>query len=343
MSRKKLYALWILAFLFKIIGASWDVSYHFKYLREFYQLPHILNGLGDLIGLILLIYMIRTESKREREGIKIIALGMLIFIFGVGFDQWYHATFGLDLTIWSPAHITLYLGSAFVILGMIFQTLHDHRNKILSSRTTKTYLLIFFFFLFESFWFLLLQQEQGIIASYLFAKGTPLVSQELLLFLKNPELTISGGIPAWVYAAWSCFSAMFIFSLVKYFKLNKFSATYITSAYLIFRIIMNIVFSAVAYQTSTIPYNLLLTAIIFDLLYFYLEKLKVGLVLKASLLSIAVTLSIYSISLINIKPPIHPLMPLNSMGYAIIGALLAFILARIFFKVLPKVEEFLDR
>lgn len=341
MRRRKLYSLWITAFVLKSIGGSFDISYHFKYLREFYQLPHIINGLGNLLILGLFIFMWRTEPKEEREDLKAILIGIIVFCFGVVFDQWYHAQFGLDLTIWSPSHITLYVGTNIAILGMILQTLRDRRRKLFSSKLAKVYLLAFSFFLLDSFWYPLLQQEIGVIASYLFAKGTPLISKELLLFAHDPQRIILGGIPSWVYAAWASFSAAFVFTFAKQFQLGRFSSTAISGVYLLFRIITNAVYSAIAFPTSIMPYHLLLTAIVFDLSYFYFDNHNFNLFRRAAALGSLIALSIYSISLINVSPPVHPAMPPDSFWYSLVAAFSGFILAVPFRKVLPFVEEIL--
>ncbi len=45
-----LYSGWLVAFLLKVLGASWDVSWHFKWLRDDLAPPHLLNSAGTAIA-----------------------------------------------------------------------------------------------------------------------------------------------------------------------------------------------------------------------------------------------------------------------------------------------------
>jgi hypothetical protein len=47
--------MWIAALAFKLIGSSWDVSWHFKWLRDDFAPPHLINtvGTGIAVGLVL--------------------------------------------------------------------------------------------------------------------------------------------------------------------------------------------------------------------------------------------------------------------------------------------------
>ena len=88
-----IYGLLTLGFIFKSIGAAWDVSYHAKFFREFYQLPHLVNGFGDVILVFLLIYLWRREPETGRMPLKIIAAGMITFLVGIVLWLTYYITF----------------------------------------------------------------------------------------------------------------------------------------------------------------------------------------------------------------------------------------------------------
>ena len=79
------YNLLVLGFLLKEIGALMDVSYHFKHFRDFYQLPHIINGAGDALVVALLWHLWRNEPEARHEQLKILWYGLLIFAFGIFF------------------------------------------------------------------------------------------------------------------------------------------------------------------------------------------------------------------------------------------------------------------
>ena len=157
-----LYGGLILGFIMKSVGAAWDVSYHFKHFRDFYQLPHLLNASGDALILILLIYLWKKEPKRDRPQLKIIMYGILVFLAAIGFDQWYHDVFGIDLTTWSPSHFMLYAGSFIALIGAFLYMLNDFRHSRISQRAKTWLSLIFGYLIFDTLVFPLLQQEQFI-------------------------------------------------------------------------------------------------------------------------------------------------------------------------------------
>src|SRR5262245_46451205 len=139
-----LYGALVLGFLLKAVGASWDASYHFKHLREFYQLPHIINGAGDILVLLVLFYLWKREPKEEKKDLKLILGGILFYGVAILFDQWWHVHFGLDLTAWSLSHFTLYTGTAIALLGAIVYIARDWRHGSISGKTRVLYLFILF-------------------------------------------------------------------------------------------------------------------------------------------------------------------------------------------------------
>lgn len=269
MKPRTLYSLWITAFLLKSIGAAWDASFHFKYLRELTQAPHVVNIIGNILAILIFIKMWKEESGRLTKPLKIIALGILVFIFGIFFDDWWHRMFGIDLTTWSLAHFILYIGTALVIVGVLAKSHRDYQRGFISATERKVIQLFLIAFLFEAFWFPLLQQEEGVVAYFLFEQGRPLASKEVLELVKNPTLQVYGGLPLWLYAVWSSFSAILFFRFLKYFSFSNFSATIVASMYVAFRATMNCIFAYFTYPTSTVPYFLILAGITFDLTFFY--------------------------------------------------------------------------
>jgi hypothetical protein len=51
-----IYSAWLGAFLLKMLGSSWDVSWHFRWLRDDLAPPHLLNSAGTAVvdGLVVL-------------------------------------------------------------------------------------------------------------------------------------------------------------------------------------------------------------------------------------------------------------------------------------------------
>jgi hypothetical protein len=308
MKRPVLYWFIFLALFFKDAGAAWDASFHFKYLRDLNQAPHILNFIGNMLLFGLVFFLWRLEPKNARRPLKVILSGIFLFLVAIPIDDFYHRIHGIDLTTWSPTHFMLYAGTFLEILGCILLVQNDHGRKLTTDKTRKFFLLGLLYLFLSNTWFPLLQQEQGAIAVYLFSIGKPLASQELLAQVHNSTRAIFGGIPDWVYAAYASLASMFVFRLIKDFRLAKYSATIISIVYLAFRLAMNTIFALVAYQTSAIPYFLPVLGILFDVTFIYAGQ-KSDKFQKIFTLSILMAVVIHAFSLINKIPPAHPPMP----------------------------------
>ena len=66
-----LYGGWLLAFALKMLGSSWDVSWHFKWLRDDLAPPHLLNSAGTVlvVGLVVVhSYSGRGVDRRALRG-----------------------------------------------------------------------------------------------------------------------------------------------------------------------------------------------------------------------------------------------------------------------------------
>jgi hypothetical protein len=323
MTRKRLYSLWILAFGLKAAGAAWDASYHFKYLRELTQQSHIMNFVGNALACLLWWYMWRTEPKDQRRSLKVIGIGFIAFFLAIPVDDWWHRTYGIDLTTWSPPHSTFYLATFVMILGMILQVSQDFQRGLISMKMRQTTQLLLFPFLLENFWFPLVQQEQGVIAYYLFQKGTPIATEEILQFLSDPRSQIYGGIPDWLYGVYGCMIALFVFTLIRKMQLGNFAVTKVAFLYVLFRFIMNTIFHFSTYQESAVPYYLIVSALVFDLIM----KTKAAEWLKVTFVSLVVVLCPYLVGLIQTDYPIHPPLPFDSSAFAFVTALIGYAVA----------------
>ncbi len=330
-NKARVYGLLIGAFVLKSIGGSWDVAYHFKYLREFYQIPHILNGVGDVGVVLICAYLWRTIPKSERGPIKIVLAGIATFVFGIGFDQWYHARFGLDLTIWSPAHITLYLGTFIGVMGTIRLVAQDHQMGVISLRTHTLYTFVLLFLVLEAFWFLLIQQEQGVITDYYLERGVHVVSDELFLAFFGSQRNVYAGIPYWVYGAWGVFSLVAVFNFAKRLRLFAWSSTIIAAEYVLFRFLTNGVYAWVAYPTSTVPYYIIPMAIIFDGAYLFFRK---QIWWQAVLPNACIVIGIALVGFIETTYPLHPPIPEETVQYAIPAAFLGYFVAELLFRAI---------
>lgn len=318
-----LLTLWIVAFSIKAIGASWDASFHFKYLRETTQYSHIVNTIGLVLACLLWLYMARRADYKLTKPLRVSGLGFIVFFIGIPLDEAWHRIFGIDLTTWSLTHAILYIGTALMIAGTILLTEAYFAEGIISRRMRRVSLMFLLVFVLEAFWFPMLQQEQGVISLYLFNHGTPMASQEILVQLNNPKSQIYGGIPDWLYGVYASFTCMVVFRIIRYFKIAMFSCTLIAFIYVTFRALANAVYHSIPYPESTVPYFLILAAIVADLIYVLLNNKKMPR-LTWGLITVSIVCCVYSVCLLNPTFPIHPPMPVLSLFAALFSTLIGY-------------------
>ncbi len=327
-----IYSFLALGFLLKEIGAAFDVSYHFKYFREFYQMPHIINGAGDMLVVAMFLYLWYCEPSAARKQLNIIWQGLLVFILGIVFDQWYHSTFGVDLTTWSPAHITLYLGSLMATVGAALYVSRDYRHGHISSAVKKFYCLFFFVSIFSSFWFMLVQPEQAVVADYYLKHGVQIADPELLAAFFRTHANVYAGLPDWLYGAWAVMSIVLVFHLIKRLKFYAFDATIVATAYVAFRYVMNTLFIGIHYPTSTVPYFLLYISFLFDIIYMALKEKPLIRDIASSAMVLA---GVVSMGFIVTPFPIHPSIPvIQTLILAIPSACMGYFIALWFYNKL---------
>ncbi len=115
-------------------GLYWDISWHMTIGRDTFWTPaHLAIHLGGILAAITCTYLIFSatfgEGARSRElsvgvwgfrgplGAFFTAWGGAMMLTSAPFDNWWHASFGLDVQILSPPHFVLGLGINGVVLG----------------------------------------------------------------------------------------------------------------------------------------------------------------------------------------------------------------------------------
>jgi hypothetical protein len=63
---RAVYGLWLAASALKVLGASWDVSWHFKWLRDDLAPPHLLNSAGTALVVALVAAHTWTSPRGAR-------------------------------------------------------------------------------------------------------------------------------------------------------------------------------------------------------------------------------------------------------------------------------------
>ena len=131
----------VFASLSIIIGLIWDISWHMSIGRDgLFSAPHLAMYLGAVIAGTFSGYQVLrtsfTASQLQKQqsvhfwGIFYSSLGALFCIWGAfamltsaPFDDWWHNTYGLDVTILSPPHTVLALGMMTIQFGAIISVL----------------------------------------------------------------------------------------------------------------------------------------------------------------------------------------------------------------------------
>lgn len=172
------YVGWLVAFSLKVLGSAWDVSWHFMWLRDDLAPPHLLNSAGTAIVLALAIIHGYTGYGVDRAALRLIQWGTGLFLVAVPLDLINHRVNGLDITSWSPSHLALYIGTFFMIAGVV-------RGWFLGAppgRTRTVMLGAFLAFFLENVHFPEQHQEYGILSLGAWDNGVVYAEKILLDF-----------------------------------------------------------------------------------------------------------------------------------------------------------------
>lgn len=130
-----LLALNLVAFVATYLSTQWDLAEHFKgAVDRFWYPPHfgIYFGLlcAALIPLAGLLILLRApglpfDKLRANPALVLVILANGSSFMGAPFDAWWHTTFGLDLTVWSPPHLHLILSIVLAVLACAVYFLDD--------------------------------------------------------------------------------------------------------------------------------------------------------------------------------------------------------------------------
>src|SRR6187431_989666 len=155
-----LYAV-VLASLSIMIGLIWDISWHMSIGRDgLFSAPHLAIYLGGVTaGLfsgyrVLKITFAGTPFERAKTvkfwGIFHASLGNLFCIWGAiamitsaPFDDWWHNSYGLDVTILSPPHTVLLLGMITIQFGAIISVLAYQNLQVSQALVSRSFNMLF--------------------------------------------------------------------------------------------------------------------------------------------------------------------------------------------------------
>ncbi|MBK1784768.1 hypothetical protein JHE00_10560 [Prauserella sp. ASG 168] len=266
------YSMWLTAFAFKVIGASWDMSWHFKWLRDDFAPPHLINTVGTVIICVLVAIHTYTGLGCDRRSLRLMQAGLVMFLIAAPLDVINHRVSGLDLTAWSPTHGLLYLGTGIMLAGVIAGWL-----RVAPPGPVRAVVLtaLWGFFL-ENTFFPNGQQEYGILELRSWERGEPYAEPTLLEFAADDigrsvdrEAVIHFALPIedWVYPMWGIGVMALILAAARYTVGRTWTATTVAGAYVAYRAIIWPLLLAGDFPTSTVPFYLVFVGLAVDLAF----------------------------------------------------------------------------
>jgi len=265
----RVYRLWLLALLLKMVGSSWDVSWHFRWLRDDLAPPHLLNTVGTMLVLALVVFHTYTGYAVDRWSLRMMQIGIGVFLVAIPIDLVNHRINGLDLTSWSPSHMMLYAGTAVMLAGVLrgwwrYAPPGGQRTLVLGA---------FWLLFLENVMFATGQQEYGVVAVWAWDAGRPEAEPSLLQFAANQigrpvdrevMLSFALPVPAWVYLAWIIIVAMLVLVVARWTIGRRWSATAVTAGYLAYRCTVWVALAGAGFPRSAVPFLLLGGALMVD-------------------------------------------------------------------------------
>lgn len=266
------YRMWVIALLLKMVGASWDMAWHFRWLRDDLAPPHLLNSMGTGIVCALVLIHTYTGLACDRRSLRLMQIGAAIFLIAAPLDVINHRISGLDLTAWSPTHALLFVGTAIMILGAIDGWMKFSQPGGARALTLGT---LWLFFL-ENMYFPNGQQEYGILALRAWQRGTPDAEPDLLQFAADQighpvdeASVIHFAMPVddWVYPLWGIGVMALILAVARATTRVRCTATAVASAYVAYRAVTWPALVVTGFPPSTVPFYLVFVGIAVDLAF----------------------------------------------------------------------------
>ena len=264
---------WLVALAFKLLGSSWDVSWHFKWLRDDLAPPHIVNTVGTGIAIALVLTHTFTGYGADRLSLRIMQIGTVMFVIAGPIDVINHRINGLDLTAWSPSHMLLYTGTSIMVAGVIRNFYLSYPRDGRFARQWTAGMVALWAFLFEDTFFPNNQQEYGIIEIASWLRGSPYAEPSLLSFAANQigrpvdDTAIQHfamPIPTWVYPVWTVAVCGAVLVFARIMIGRRWAATAITGLYLGYRLLIWPLLVVGTFPPSSVPFWLLLIGLAVD-------------------------------------------------------------------------------
>lgn len=145
----------VIATILSMFGLLWDISFHVSVGRDSaFTTPHLFLSALPISSFILFFYWIITDkpydygirffSLKSLAGGWVAFLGTIFFILSLIWDDWWHKSFGIDVSLDAPAHQLIAISLVINIYGNLMILTSLLNNVIPSLRTTVNIMLLFF-------------------------------------------------------------------------------------------------------------------------------------------------------------------------------------------------------
>ncbi len=258
-----IYTAWLGAFLLKLLGSSWDVSWHFKWLRDDLAPPHLLNSAGTAVVVALVIFHSYSGYGVDHRALRLMQWGIGTFLVAVPIDIVNHRINGLDITSWSLSHALLYLGTAIMLAG----ALRGWWLYAARGRVRDLVALGLWFFFVENALFPNQHQEYGVLGIRAYDAGRPTAEPQLLDFAAAQGASpyeFGLPVPSWVHPAWLVLAGLLALLLARKAVGLRWTATVVAGGYLGYRALAWLGLVAIDFPPSVLPLVLLVGAVLVD-------------------------------------------------------------------------------
>jgi hypothetical protein len=258
-----IYTAWLGAFLLKMLGSTWDVSWHFRWLRDDLAPPHLLNSAGTAVVIGLVVVHSYTGYGVDRRALRLMQWGIGLFLVAVPIDILNHRINGLDITSWSPSHALLYLGTAVMLAGAI----RGWWLYAAPGRVRDLVSLGLWLFFVENVVFPNQHQEYGVLSLKAYDAGATTAEPQLLDFAasqgQSPAMFMLP-VPSWVHPAWLVCAGLLSLVLARRLVGRRWTATIIVGTYLAYRVVMWLGLVAMGFPPSVLPVVMIVGAVLVD-------------------------------------------------------------------------------
>ena len=259
-----IYTAWLVAFGLKMVGSTWDVSWHFRWLRDDLAPPHLLNSAGTMVVVALVVFSSYSGYGVDRTALRLMQGGIGTFLVAIPLDLLNHRINGLDITSWSPSHSLLYLGTAIMLAGAIrgwWRHAAPGRQRDLIAGG------LWLFFV-ENVLFPNQHQEYGVLSLAAYRAGRSTAEPSLLDFAAAQGQTPTQfmlPVPSWVHPAWLVCAGLLALVAARRSVGLRWTATTLAAVYLAYRGICWVLLTSTGFPPSVLPVMLLAGAVLVDL------------------------------------------------------------------------------